>query len=376
MFFTEEQELIRNIAREFTQKEVAPRAKEIDSSDEFPYDLVKRCGELNFMGIPVPEEYGGAGADLVSQCLVIEEIAKECPTLALILDAHISLGCMPILFEGTEEQKQKYLVPLAKGEKVISFGLTEPSAGSDAGSSKSFAVLEGDEWVINGSKCFITSIDAAEVYIITAKTEVDGKKGVSAFIVEKGTPGFEIGKIEKKLGWHGSNTGELFFKNLRLPKDALLGRVNKGLPLFLRGLDEGRVAISAVAVGNAQGAFEKSVAYSKEREQFGKPICKFQAIAFYLADMATQIEAARNLLYTTAAMRDAGMPYSKQAAMCKLFCGETAIWVTDRAIQIHGGNGYIRDFGIERYWRDARGLTIGEGTSEIQKVVISGHILA
>jgi len=377
ILFTEEHELLRNIAREFTRDEVAPVTKLLDEAHEFPWKLVKRCAELNFLGICIPEEYGGAGADCLSYCLVVEEIAKENAALALIIDAHTSLGCMPLLTEGTEEQKQKYLIPAAKGEKLMAFGLTEPGAGSDAGASKTTAVLAGDEWIINGSKCWITNIEAADYYIITAKTDPEkGNRGISAFIIEKGMPGFEIGKIEKKMGFNSSYTGELFFRNCRIPKENLLGKLNKGFPLFLKGLDEGRIAISALAVGMAQGALEKSVAYAKERVAFGKPIAQFQAISFYLAEMATKIEAARALLYQVAALRDAGRPYSKEAAMLKLFASEMCCWVCDKAVQIHGANGYSRDFGIERLLRDAKLLTIGEGTSEICKVVISGHVLA
>jgi len=376
-FLTEEQELMRNIAREFAKTVVAPVAKKLDDTGEFPWDWVKKCAELNFLGVSVPEEYGGAGADCLSECLIIEEIAKESGSLALIIDAHTSLGCMPLLHAGTEEQKRKYLVPAAKGEKLMSFGLTEPGAGSDAGSSKTVAVLDGDEWVINGSKCWITNVGAAEIYIITAKTDPDkGNRGISAFIVESKTPGFEIGKLEKKMGLNNSSTGELIFKNCRIPKENLLGKLNKGFPLFLIGLDEGRIAISAMAVGMAQGALDRSIAYAKERVQFGRPIAQFQAIAFYIADMGTQIELARTMLYRVAMMRDQHLPYSKEAAMLKLFASEMCCWVCDKAVQIHGGNGYSKEFEVERFMRDAKLLTIGEGTSEICKLVISGHMLA
>ena len=376
-FLTEEQELMRNIAREFAKTEVAPVAKKLDDTAEFPWDWVKKCAELNFLGVSIPEEYGGAGADCLSECLIIEEIAKESGSLALIIDAHTSLGCMPLLYAGTEEQKQKYLVPAAKGEKLMSFALTEPGAGSDAGSSKTVAVLDGDEWVINGSKCWITNIGAAEIYIVTAKTDPEkGNRGISAFIIESGTPGFEIGKHEKKMGLNNSATGELIFKNCRIPKENLLGKLNKGFPLFLNSLDEGRIAVSAMAVGMAQGALDRSIAYAKERVQFGRPIAQFQAIAFYIADMGTQIELARTMLYRVATMRDQHLPYSKEAAMLKLFASEMCCWVCDKAVQIHGGNGYSKEFEVERFMRDAKMLTIGEGTSEICKLVISGHMLA
>lgn len=383
-FLTEEQELMRGVARDFARQEIAPIAKQLDATHEFPWAWVKRCAELGFLGISVPEEYGGVGADCLAESIVIEEIARESGSLALIIDAHTSLGCMPLLHEGTEAQKQKFLIPAAKGEKLMSFGLTEPSAGSDAGGTKTTAVLDGDEWVINGSKCWITNIGAAETYIITAKTYIitaktdpaKGNKGISAFIVEQGTPGFEVGKPEEKMGLNNSATGELFFKNCRIPKDNLLGELNKGFPVFLRGLDEGRIAISAMAVGMAQGALDRSVAYSKERVQFGRPISQFQAVAFYMAEMATKIELARTMLYRVARMRDAGLPYTYEAAMLKLYSSEICCEVCDKAVQIHGGIGYSRQIDIERFMRDAKLLTIGEGTSEVQKIVISGHLLA
>lgn len=376
-FLTEEQELMRNVAREFAKNEIAPKAKELDVAGGFPWEWVNKCAELNFLGVSIPEEYGGAGADCLSECLVIEEIAKESGSLALIIDAHTSLGCMPLLHDGTEAQKQKYLIPAAKGETLMSFALTEPSAGSDAGGTKTMAVEDGDCWVLNGSKSWITNVGAAKTYIVTAKTDPAlGNRGISAFIVEADTPGFAVGKLEEKMGLHNSATGELFFRNCRVPKENMLGKLNRGFPVFLRGLDEGRIAVSAMAVGMAQGAFDRAVAYSKEREQFGRAISKFQAIAFYLADMATQIELARTMLYRVARMRDEGLPYSKEAAMLKLFASEMCCAVCDKAVQIHGGNGYSREFEVERFMRDAKLLTIGEGTSEVCKMVISGHILA
>jgi len=376
-FLTEEQELMRGVAREFAQQEVAPIAKQLDATHEFPWAWVKRCAELGFLGVSIPEQYGGVGADVLTEAIVIEEIARESGSLALIIDAHTSLGCMPLLHAGTEEQKQKYLIPAAQGEKLMSFGLTEPGAGSDAGGTKTTAVLDGDEWVINGSKCWITNIGAAETYIITASTDPGkGNKGITAFIIEKGTPGFEVGKPEVKMGLNNSATGELFFKNCRIPKKNMIGELNKGFPVFLQGLDEGRIAISAMAVGMAQGALDRSVAYSKERVQFGKPICKFQAIAFYMADMAMKIELSRTLLYRVARMRDEGLPYTYEAAMLKLYSSEICVEVCDKAMQIHGGIGYSNQIDIERFYRDAKLLTIGEGTSEVQKIVISGRLLA
>lgn len=376
-FLTEEQELMRNAAREFAETEVKPNAKKLDETHEFPWEWVNKCAELGFLGVSIPEEYGGAGADCVSEMLVIEEIAKYSGSLALIIDAHTSLGCMPLLHAGTEEQKLKYLVPAAKGEKLMSFGLTEPGAGSDSGGTKTTAVLEGDEWVLNGSKCWITNIGAAKQYIVTASTDPGkGNKGISAFILEADTPGFEIGKLESKMGLNNSNTGQLFFKNCRIPKENLVGKLNRGFPVFLQGLDEGRLAISAMAIGMAQGALDLATAYSKERVQFGKPICSFQGVSFKLAEMATNIEASRTMLYNAAKLRDAKLPYSKQAAMVKLFSSEMCVDACDKSLQIHGGNGYSREFEIERFYRDAKLLTIGEGTSEINRMVIAGHVLA
>lgn len=376
-FLTEEQELMRNAAREFAEAEVKPNAKKLDETHEFPWDWVNKCAELGFLGVSIPEEYGGAGADCLSEMLVIEEIAKYSGSLALIIDAHTSLGCMPLLHAGTEEQKKKYLVPAAQGEALMSFGLTEPGAGSDAGGTKTTAVLEGNEWVLNGSKCWITNIGAAKQYIITASTDPGkGNRGISAFILEEGTPGFEIGRLERKMGLNNSNTGQLFFKNCRIPKENLLGQLNKGFPVFLQGLDEGRLAISAMAIGMAQGALDLAVAYAKERVQFGKPISAFQGVSFKLAEMAMNIEAARTMLYNAARLRDAKLPYAKEAAMAKAFSSEMCVDVCDKSLQIHGGNGYSKEFEIERFYRDAKLLTIGEGTSEINRMVIAGHVLA
>lgn len=376
-FLTEEHELMRNIVRDFAKNEIAPRAIEIDRSDEFPYDLLERLRELNFLGISIPEEYGGLGAGLLSECIVIEEVSKECPLIGMIIDAHTGMGCTSLLIAGTDEQKQKYLVPAAKGEKLIAFGLTEPSGGCDNQALETTAVLEGNEWVINGSKSFISLSEVAEIYLITAKTiATDGKEGISAFIVEKGTPGFTIGKMEDKVCWRGGNTASLYFRNCRIPKENLIGELNKGLRIFLRGLDEGRVTISSSALGCAVGAFEKSVAYSKSRIAFGKPLCQNQAISFYLAEMSAAIEVARNMIYVTAATADQGLSFTKSASACKLFVSEMVAEVTHKAVQIHGGNGLISDFGIDRYWRDARGYSIGEGTSEIQKMIISRDILS
>jgi butyryl-CoA dehydrogenase len=376
IFLTEEQELIINTAREFARQELRPRAREIDQSGKWPWDLWKRMMELDFVSITVPEECGGLGMDILTQCLVVEELCKECNLMGLILVNHCTIACEALLKYGTEEQKQKYLVPAAKGEKIGAIAMTEPGAGSDAGSAKTTAVLDGDEWVLNGSKCFCTGVGLAEIYIVAALTSPEkGPGGFSAFVVEAGTPGFEFGKIENKVGWHGSNAGELFFKNCRIPKDNILGKVDKGLPLFLSMFDLGRIVLSAGALGTAEAALAKAADYSKQRVQFGKPICKQQAIAFYLAEMATDIELARSLLYRTAALKEAGRPFARESAMCKYWICDMVERVCSRAIQIFGGNGLMKEFDVERFWRDSRGYSIAEGTSEIQKLVISSYVL-
>lgn len=377
-FLTEEQEMVRSVAKEFAENEVAPVTRELDEKHEFPHELVKRCAELGFLGVSIPEQWGGAGADCVSECLVIEEIAKVNGSLALIIDAHTSLGAMPIFHAGTDAQKTKYLIPAAKGEKIMAFGLTEPEAGSDSGGTKTTAVLDGDHYVINGSKCWITNITVAGTYIVTAKTDTQakGSRGISAFILEAGTPGFETGKPERKMGLHSSYTGELFFKNCRVPKENLLGGLNQGFKVFMGGLDEGRIAISAMAVGMAQGAINLATKYAKERQQFGQPIANFQAVSFMLAEMQTLTDVARTYLYRVAKMRDMGMPYSAEAAILKLFASEICLDVVNKGLQIHGGNGYSKEYDIERFYRDAKLLTIGEGTSQICKLVIGRDVLA
>jgi alkylation response protein AidB-like acyl-CoA dehydrogenase len=377
-FLTEEQELIRSTAKDFAVNEVKPVTRELDEQHEFPRALVKRCAELGFLGISVPEQWGGAGSDCLSECLVIEEIAKINGSLALIIDAHSSLGCMPLLHAGNDAQKKKYLVPAAKGEKLMSFGLTEPLAGSDAGGTKTTAVLEGDHYVVNGSKCWITNIGISQTYIITAKTDTSakGSKGISAFILETGTPGFTVGKPEKKMGLNSSFTGELFFNNVRILKENLLGGLNPGFKVFMGGLDEGRIAISAMAIGMAQGALDLAVEYSRGRQQFGKPICSFQGVSFKLAEMQAEIDIARTYLYRVAKMRDLGLKYTPEAAILKMFSSEMCVQVIDKSLQIHGGNGYSKEFDIERFYRDAKLLMIGEGTSEVCRIVISGNLLA
>ncbi len=375
-FLTEEQELVIGSAREFAIKELRPRAREIDRTSQWPRDLWARMTELQFTGVTVPEQYGGLGMDLLTQCLVVEELCKECNLMGNILVNHCTIVCEALSRYGTEVQKEKYLLPAAQGEIIGAVAMTEPGAGSDAGSAKTTAVLDGDEWVINGSKCFCTGAGLAQIYLVAALTDPEkGPAGFSAFIIEKGAPGFEFGKVDDKVGWHGSSTGELFFKNCRIPKENILGRVDKGLPIFLSLFDLGRVVLSAGALGTAEAALARAAEYSKHRVQFGKPICKQQTIAFYLAEMATDIELARSLLYRTAALQAAGQPFGRESAMCKYWICDMVERVCSRAIQIHGGNGLMREFDVERFWRDARGYSIAEGTSEIQKLVISSYVL-
>ena len=373
---TEEHDMVRGMVRDFVEKEVAPRAQEIDEKDEFPRDIFHRMGELGLLGLPFPEEYGGCGGDFTSLVIALEEIARASGSVAIILDAHTSLCCEPLFLVGTEEQKRTYLISLARGEKIGAFGLTEPGAGSDAGATRTRAVRDGDDWVINGQKIFITNGSVADVVVITAKTEPErGTRGISAFIIEKGTPGFQLGRDEKKMGLKGSVTSQLFFESCRIPVDNLLGEENAGFRQFLITLDAGRVAIAAMAVGLAQGAFERAVAYAKERVQFGQAIARFQAIQWMIADMATQIEAARLLVYRAAWLKDQGLPFAKQASVAKLFATEMSERACRDAIQIHGGYGYMQEYAVERMYRDQRLCAIGEGTNEIQRLVIARHVL-
>jgi butyryl-CoA dehydrogenase len=333
-------------------------------------------GELGLLGLPFPEEYGGSGGDYTSLVIALEEIARVSGSMAITLDAHTSLCCEPIYLFGSEEQKQKYLVPLARGEKIGAFGLTEPQAGSDAGASRTYAVRDGNEWVINGQKIFITNGSVADVVVITAKTDPEkGTRGISAFLVEKGTPGFQAGRDEKKMGLRGSVTSELFFEDCRIPAQNLLGKENEGFKQFLVTLDAGRIAIAAMAVGLAQGAFERAVAYAKERVQFGQPIARFQAVQWMIADTATEIEAARLMLYRAAWLKERGARFTKEAAMAKLFATEMSERACHKAIQIHGGYGYMREYEVERMYRDQRLCAIGEGTNEIQRLVIARQVL-
>ncbi|MCL5734634.1 MAG: acyl-CoA dehydrogenase [Actinobacteria bacterium] len=369
---TEDQELIRGSVRGFAQNEIAPKAAEIDKTGEFPVDVFKQMAELGLMGLPIAEEYGGAGADYTSYCLALEEITRACGSTGLGYEAHISLGCMPIYLFGTEEQKRKYLPVLCSGETMGSFGLTEPEAGSDAGGTRTTAVLEDGQWVINGSKIFITNASYAQFVTITAVTDKgQGTRGISDIIVPTDTPGFTIRAGFEKLGLHGSNTTELFFDNVRVSEENLVGARGEGFRQFLAVLDGGRIAIGAMGVGIAQACLDASLKYAKERVQFGQPIGKFQAVQFKLADMAMNIELARLMYLKAAWLKDNGRPYSQEANYAKLFGSEISTKAALEAIQIHGGYGYIKEFPVERYLRDSKLLEIGEGTSEIMRLVIA-----
>ncbi|MGF7399860.1 acyl-CoA dehydrogenase [Thermoanaerobacterium thermosaccharolyticum] len=373
---TKEQEMVRRVVREFAEKEVAPKAKEIDQTEEFPWDTVKKMAQNDMMGIPYPEEYGGAGGDYLSYIIAVEEISRACATTGVILSAHTSLGSFPIYQWGTEEQKRKYLVPLAKGEKLGAFGLTEPNAGTDAAGQQTTAVLDGDHYVLNGSKIFITNGGKADIYIIFAMTDKSkGTRGISAFIVEKDFPGFSIGKIEEKMGIRASSTAELVFEDCIVPKENLLGKEGEGFKIAMATLDGGRIGIAAQALGIAQAALDEEIKYAKERQQFGRPIGKFQGIQWYIADMATRINASRWLVYNAAWRKQVGLPYTMEAAMAKLHASETAMFVTTKTVQIFGGYGFTKDYPVERFMRDAKITEIYEGTSEVQKMVISGNLL-
>ena len=370
-----QQELMQQLMRSFAETEVKPLAAEIDETERYPRETVTKMAKNGMLGINIPAEYGGAGADSVSYVIAIEELAKVCATTAIIMSAHTSLACGPILAFGTEEQKQKYLVPLAKGEMLGAFGLTEPNAGTDSAAQQTTAVLEGDHFVLNGSKCFITNGGQADVYIIFAMTDkAKGNRGISAFIVEKDFPGFSIGKIEHKMGIRASSTTELIFEDCIVPKENLLGEMNKGFKIAMHTLDGGRVGVAAQAIGIAEGAFNETIKYMKERAQFGKPLAQFQGLQWMVADMKCDIEAARLLLYRAAMAKDSGKPFSLDAAMAKLRCAETAMSVTTKCVQLHGGYGYSREYPLERMMRDAKITEIYDGTSQVQKMVISGQI--
>ncbi len=374
---TEEQLEMQQMFRDFAVKEVAPKAIEVDETHEFPLDTVKKMQELGFMGIPFSEEYGGIGLDTLTYVLAVEEMSKVCATTGVILSAHTSLGADSINKFGTEEQKQKYLVPLVSGEKLGAFALTEPDAGTDAAGQKTVAVLDGDHYVLNGSKIFITNAGYADTYVVFAMTDKSqGTRGISAFIVEKDFEGFSLGTKEKKMGIHGSATYELVFRNVKVPKENLLGQEGKGFKVAMQTLDGGRIGIAAQALGIAQGAMDRTVKYVKERAQFGRPIAKFQNTQFVLADLEAKIQAARLLVYKAAWLKDQGESYGLAAATAKLFASETAMEVTTKCVQLHGGYGYTQEYEVERMMRDAKITEIYEGTSEVMRMVISGDLLA
>lgn len=379
MYFqlTEEQNLIRETVRSFAEKELAPSAAERDENERFDRALMfDKIAELGLTGIVFPEEYGGAGADYISYAIAVEELSRICASTGVTLSAHLSLGANPVWLFGTDEQKQAFLTPMAEGTKLGAFGLTETGAGSDAGGTKTFAVRDGDAWVLNGSKIFITNGGDAEIYIVFARTDKNAQKhhGISAFILDKDTPGFVFGKKEKKMGIRSSPTCELVFENCRIPADRLLGKEGEGFKIAMKTLDGGRIGIAAQALGIAQGAYEEALKYARERKQFDQPIASFQGVQFILADMAVRIEASRLLVYQSAWRASAGLSYGKESAMAKLSASETAMWVTTKAVQVHGGYGYTRDFPVERMMRDAKITEIYEGTSEVQRVVIGSAV--
>ncbi len=373
---TKEQQMVRSMVREFAEEVIRPRALEIDKEAKFPEDIFKQMGELGLLGIPFPEEYGGSGGDTLSYAIAVEEIGRVCGSTGLSYAAAVSLGASPFYYFGTEEQKQTYLTPLAEGKALASFGLTEPNAGSDAGGTKTTAVLDGDEYVINGEKCFITNASYAKTLIITAVTGKDskGKNAITAFIVPTDTEGVTITSNYDKMGVRGSNTAEIVLENVRVPKENILGEKDKGFKQFLYTLDGGRISIGALGLGIAQASLDKALQYAKERKQFGQSISKFQAIQFKLADMAMEVELARNMVYKAAWLKDKGKAFKKEAAFAKLYATETAFRAANQAIQIHGGYGYMREYEVERYLRDAKLLEIGEGTSEIQRLVIAREL--
>ncbi len=371
-----EHEMLRTLYREFAEKEVKPLAHDVDEQERFPVETVEKLQKFGFMGIPFAKENGGEGGDYLAYAMAIEELSAACGTTGVIVSAHTSLGAGPINEFGTPEQKAKYLEPLASGKLVGAFGLTEPGAGTDASGQQTKAVLEGDHYVLNGSKIFITNAGYADIYIVMAMTDKSkGTKGISAFIVEKDFPGFSVGKKEMKMGIRGSSTCELIFENCIVPKENLLGKEGQGFKIAMKTLDSGRIGIAAQALGIATGALNETIKYVKERKQFGKTLAKFQNTQFQLADMYTKVEAARMLVYKAAFYKDQKLPYAKEAAMAKLYAAEVAMEVTTKAVQLHGGYGYTREYPVERMMRDAKITEIYEGTSEVQRMVISANIL-
>lgn len=372
----EEERMMQEMAKNFAEKEVKPLAAKLDETGEFPVNLVKKMGELGLMGVAIPEEYGGAAMNYVCYVIAIEEIARYCGSTAVIMSVNNSLVCAPLLKFGTEEQKKKFLEPLASGKKLGCFGLTEPNAGSDAGGMQTTAVKDGDSYILNGSKIFITNATNADTAVVFASTDKSQKtKGISCFVVEKGTPGFSIGKVEHKLGINASGTAELVFQDLRIPAANLIGKEGEGFKIAMYTLDCGRIGIAAQAVGIARGGLEESIKFAKERVQFGKPIAEFQAIQWMIADMAVEIDAARLLTRRAAFLKDSNLPFSKESAMSKVYSSEAAMRAATKAVQIHGGYGYSKEYPVERFFRDAKITEIYEGTSEIQRLVIAANIL-
>ncbi len=373
---SKEHQMLRDMLRQFASTEVKPLAKEVDELERFPEETIPKMAEIGLMGIPFPKAYGGAGGDNLGYAMAVEELSRACATTGVIVSAHTSLGACPIAEFGTEAQKLKYLVPLAKGEHLGAFGLTEPNAGTDAGAQQTTAIRDGDDYIINGSKIFITNALYADTYIVMAMTDkAAGTKGISAFIMEKGMPGFTFGPKEKKLGIRGSATCELIFDNVRVPAENLLAKEGHGFKIAMKTLDGGRIGIAAQALGIAQAALDATVSYTKERKQFNRPISYFQNTQFQIADMSMQVEAARLLVYRAAWCKDQGLPYSKEAAMAKLFASEVAMTITTKAVQLHGGYGYTREYDVERMMRDAKITEIYEGTSEVQRMVIAAAAL-
>jgi short/branched chain acyl-CoA dehydrogenase len=370
---SEEHELLRRTVREFAEERIAPVAEELDREHRFPYDIVAALAELGLMGIPIPEEYGGAGGDILAYAIAIEELTRIDSSVAITVAAHTSLGTMPIYMFGTEEQKREWLPELASGRRLAAFGLTEPGAGSDAAATRTKAELRDGSWVINGSKIFITNA-GTDISAGVTITAVTGDGEISNLVVPTGTPGYEISAPMRKMGWHASDTRELSFRDCAVPEANLLGPRGAGFKQFLEVLDGGRISVAAMGVGLAQGAYDLAARYAGERQQFGRPIAKFQAVQFHLADMATEIEAGRQLVYKAAWLKDEGRPFAKEAAMAKLYTGELSHRVANAALQIHGGYGYMDEFAISRFYRDQKVLEIGEGTNEVQRMVIARHL--
>ncbi len=375
---TEEQIAIRDTCREFAEQEIKPIAEELDATGKFPYGLIRKMGELGLLGLPFPEEYGGAGADFLSYCIAIEEISRGDVSVGITMEAHTSLGASPFYLFGSEEQKERFLVPLARGEQLWSFGLTEPGAGSDSGGTQTRAILRDGEWHINGSKAFITNAGTEMTGGVTITavtgTRPDGRKEITNIIVPKGTPGYIIGNAYKKMGWKASDTRPLTFEDCVVPAENILGQRGEGFKQFMHILDGGRIAIAALSVGLAQACLDEALSYAKERKQFNKPISSFQAIQFKLADMDMEIELARVMYYKAAWLHMQGKPFAREAAIAKLFASETAKRAADQAVQIHGGYGFMDEYPVSRYWRSVKVNEIGEGTSEVQRMVIAKHL--